>query len=299
MTLLALSDEEKKKIIEALEEDKEFRYTLMGLLGFKEILDRITRLEERYQRIDERIAGLEERFAELRERQQKLEERFAELGERFARLEERQQRLEEKFAELEERFAKLEERQQRLEERFVELEEKFARLEERQQKLEERFAKLEERQQRLEEKFARLEERQYRLEEEMRETRRVLITIAHRFGILSEAGFREAMKYVVEEVFGTAIVEKKSLRDTEGIVYGHEAIIDIDVLIRDKEHIIIEVKSRVSRGDIVELYRIGKLYEKTYKIKPRLVIIGGFIDPKAWETASKLRVEIKPALKTD
>ena len=269
--LLSLSDEEKKKIIEALEEDKEFRYTLMGLLSFKEILDRITRLEERYQRIDERIARLEEKFAKLEERQQKLEERFAELEERFARLEERQQRLEEKFA----------------------------RLEERQQKLEERFAKLEERQQRLEEKFARLEERQYKLEEEMRETRRVLIAIAHRFGILSEAGFREAMKYVVEEVFGTAIVEKKSLKDTEGIVYGHEAIIDIDVLIRDKEHIIIEVKSRVSRGDIVELYRIGKLYEKTYKIKPRLVIIGGFIDPKAWETASKLRVEIKPALKTD
>ncbi|RLG88334.1 MAG: hypothetical protein DRO16_05190 [Thermoprotei archaeon] len=282
---MSLSDEEKKKIIEALEEDKEFRYALMGLLSFKEILDRITRLEERYQRIDERIARLEERFAKLEERQQKLEERFAELEERFARLEERQQRLEEKFAELEERFAKLEERQQRLEERFVELEE--------------RFAKLEERQQRLEEKFARLEERQYKLEEEMRETRRVLITIAHRFGILSEAGFREAMKYVVEEVFGTVIVEKKSLKDTEGIVYGHEAVIDIDVLIRDKEHIIIEVRSRVSRGDIVELYRIGKLYEKTYKIKPRLVIIGGFIDPEAWETASKLGVEIKPAIKTN
>ncbi len=255
--LLALSDKEKKKIIEALEEDKEFRYTLMGLLGFREILDRITRLEERYQKIDERLARLEERFT----------------------------KLEEKFAELEERFSKLEESQQRLEERFA--------------KLEEKFAKLEERQQRLEEKFARLEERQYRLEEEMRETRRVLITIAHRFGLLSEAGFREAMKYVVEEVFGTALVEKKSLRDAEGIVYGHEAVIDIDVLIRDKEHIIIEVKSRVSRGDIVELHRIGKLYEKTYNVKPRLVIIGGFIEPKAWETANKLGVEIKPVIKTD
>ena len=107
------------------------------------------------------------------------------------------------------------------------------------------------------------------------------------------------MKYVIEEVFGTAIVEKKSLRDTEGFVYGHEAVIDIDVLIRDKEHIIIEVKSRVSRGDIVELYRIGKLYEKTYKVKPRLVIIGGFIDPEAWNTASKLGIEIKPVFRTE
>ncbi len=254
---MALSAEDKRRIIEALEEDKEFRYALMGLLGFKEILDRISRLEERYQKIDERIAKLEERFV-------KLEERFT--------------KLEEKFAELEERFVKLEER--------------FAKLEERQQKLEERFARLEERQQKL-------EERQQRLEEEMKETRRVLITIAHRFGILSEAGFREAMKYVVEETLGAGLVEKKTLRDEEGIVYGHPAVIDIDVLIRDKEHIIIEIKSRVSRGDVAELYRIGKLYEKIYNVKPKLVIIGGFIEPEAWGTASKLGVEIKPSIKMD
>ncbi len=50
--------------------------------------------------------------------------------------------------------------------------------------MKERFVK-------LEEKFARLEERQTRLEEEMRDTRRVLTVIAHRFGILSESSFRE------------------------------------------------------------------------------------------------------------
>ena len=42
-----LSIEEKKRFLKALEEDLEFRYAVMGLLGFKEILDRITRLEER------------------------------------------------------------------------------------------------------------------------------------------------------------------------------------------------------------------------------------------------------------
>ena len=45
-----LSIEEKKrflKVLKVLEEDLEFRYAVMGLLGFKEILDRITKLEER------------------------------------------------------------------------------------------------------------------------------------------------------------------------------------------------------------------------------------------------------------
>ena len=262
--------------MKALEEDREFRYALMGLLGFKEILDRITRLEEWFKKLYERQQKLEER-------QLRLEEEFKKLEERFARIEERQQRLEERQQRLEEEFKKLAER-------FVRIEERFAKLEERQQRLEERQQKLEERQQRLEERFARIEE-------EMRETRRVVIVIAHRFGVLSESGFREAMKYVVEDVLGVAKVERWTYRDDEGFVYGYPAVVEVDVAIRNGEHILIEVKSRVSKGDIAELSRIGKLYEKVVGVKPRLVIIGGFIDSDTYEAAAKLGVEIRPAIK--
>ncbi|MCS7108360.1 MAG: hypothetical protein RMH77_07280 [Sulfolobales archaeon] len=41
-----LSVEEKERILSALEVDREFRYALMGLLGFKEVLERVTKLEE-------------------------------------------------------------------------------------------------------------------------------------------------------------------------------------------------------------------------------------------------------------
>ena len=219
---------------------------------------------------------------------------FQELLERFQRLEERQQRLEEKFAELEEKFAKLEERQQKLEERFAELEERFARLEERFARLEERFAELEARQQRLEERFAKLEERVTRLEEEARETRRVLAVIAHRFGVLSEEAFREAMKYVVEEVFGVAMVDRWVYHDREGQVYGYPSIVEVDVVVRDSEHILLEVKSRVSRADVAELYKIGLLYERVEGKKPRLVILGGFVDEGARTLAKRMGVEIVP-----
>ncbi len=216
---MSLSAEEKRRILRALEEDQEFRYVLAGLIGYREILDRITSLEER----------------------------FAELEERFARLEERQTRLEERFAELEERFA-------------------------------------------------RLEERQTRLEEEMRDTRRVLTVIAHRFGVISESSFREGMRYVVEEVLGVAKVTKLKLRDEEGLVYGHPSEVDVDVVIKDGVHILVEVKSRVSKGDVAELYRVGLLYERMKGVKPRLLIIGGFIDRNSWETASRLGIEIRPII---
>jgi len=65
-----LTREEKERLLRAVEEDREFRYALMGLLGMKELLERFTKLEERQAR-------LEERQQKLEERQQKLEERFA------------------------------------------------------------------------------------------------------------------------------------------------------------------------------------------------------------------------------
>ena len=219
MIKMSLSAEEKRRILRALEEDQEFRYALAGLLGYKEILDRITSLEGRFAY---------------------LEERFAELGEKFARLEERQ-----------------------------------IRLEERQTRLEERFAKL---------------------EEEMRDTRRVLTVIAHRFGVISESSFREGMKYVFEDVLGVVKVTKLRLRDEEGLVYGHPSDVDVDIVIKDGVHILVEVKSRVSKGDVAELYRIGLLYEKMRGVKPKLLIIGGFIDENSWETASRLGVEIRPVV---
>ncbi len=265
MTSSASEREKLKKIlIGLLEEDREFRYSVMGLLGFRDILDRIVRLEER--------------FAKLEERQQKLEERQQMLEERFAKLEER-------FAELEERMIRLEERQQKLEERFV-------KLEERQQKLEERFAKLEERQQRLEERFLKVEE-------ELRETRRVLNTIAHRFGILTEVGFRDAMRYVLTEVLGVAEVKKLIMRDEEGIVYGYPSEVDIDIAVIDKEHVIIEVKSRVDVGDVAILARKAVLYEKKKGVKPKAVILGGYVTSRAYEAGARLGVEVKPYLKED
>lgn len=147
------------------------------------------------------------------------------------------------------------------------------------------------------ERFARLEERFNELLEEIRELRRIIMVVSHRFGVLTESAFREAMKYVVEEVLGAGAVRRVTMYDEEGLVYGHKSEVEVDLVVRDREHILVEVKSRVSRGDVAELYRVGLLYEKLYGVKPRLVLVGGFIDTDAWETAGALGVALKPALK--
>jgi len=64
----------KEEFLRLLDEDREFRYAVMGRLGFTELLERFARLEERQ-------AALEERQAALEERQQRLEERVARVEE--------------------------------------------------------------------------------------------------------------------------------------------------------------------------------------------------------------------------
>ncbi len=78
------------------------------------------------------------------------------------------------------------------------------------------------------------------------------MAIAHRFGVISEDAFRQAMS-VVEEILGAIRVERWVYRDEEGLVYGRPAVAEVDVAIRDGEHILLELKSRVSKADIAEL----------------------------------------------
>jgi len=135
------------------------------------------------------------------------------------------------------------------------------------------------------------------VEEELGKLRRTLLIIAHGLGVISNAEFREAMKEAIKKVLGTAKVERWVYRDDEGFVYGYPSVVEVDIVVRDKEHVLVEVKSRVSKGDVAELYRIMKLYERVKGVKPKAVIIGGLIDPEAYEAAAKLNVEVKPVVR--
>ncbi len=227
--MAVLTQEEKQRILEAIERDREFRYALMGLLGYREVLERIARLEERTLRIEER--------------QQRLEEEVKRVWEEIARMREECKRLWEAVKNMLERMERLENR--------------------------------------------------------VDEFDRLVKVIGHRFGVITEEKLRHVLKFVVEDVLKMAKVSKMSLRDEEGIVYGHPAVVDIDVAVTDKEHIIIEFKSRASRGDVAELYCVGRLYEKLMGVRPRLLLVAGYVDPDAWESAARLGVEVRPAIRGD
>ncbi len=117
--------------------------------------------------------------------------------------------------------------------------------------------------------------------------------LGFRYGLFTEEAFREAIKYLVSDLLRAYTVKRWTYYDSEGFVFGHPSIIDVDVLIRDNEYVLIEYKALIDRGDVAELAREGMLYEKANKVKPKLLIVGPAIRKRALELARELGVEVR------
>ena len=134
----------------------------------------------------------------------------------------------------------------------------------------------------------RLEEHNRRFEEHARMLKGLDLKIealGSRWGIFSEQAFREGMKSIVEQYFGGE-VERWITDDEEGIVFGHPSKVEVDLIVKDGEHILIEIKSSIHKSDVSKLFKEGILYEKVKGVKPKLAIISPFVEPDAKEEAA-------------
>ena len=185
------------------------------------------------------------------------------------------------------------------EERLVKLEERITRIEAAIEELtkivkahEERLAKVEDRLTRLETVVEKLANAVSVHSMRLDSFDRRLMALGARWGVESEEAFRNAMKGIVEGILGVARVSKWVYFDKDGVVYGYPSQVDVDVAIKDSTHILVEVKSSVSRGDVSEFSRVGRLYEMVTGIKPRLVMVTPFIDDRGLEAARTLGIEV-------
>ena len=115
----------KKRFLELLKTDEEFRYTVAGYIGLGEILETLKELREKaeehdrkfneiLERLDRHTAILEEHTKLLEEHGRRLEEHDRKFNEILAELKAHRQMLEEHSRRLEEHSKKLEEHDRRL-----------------------------------------------------------------------------------------------------------------------------------------------------------------------------------------
>jgi len=152
---------------------------------------------------------------------------------------------------------------------------------------------------RYDEELARLREDMNKLREDMNEgfqlLRRHIDALGARWGLLAEESFRAGMVGVVERYFGGR-VRRWTHYDEEGFVFGFPSPVEVDMVISDKEHILMEIKSSVSRADVYELWRIGQLYERIRGVKPRLAIVSPFVREEARKLAKELGIDVYTSL---
>jgi len=150
--------------------------------------------------------------------------------------------------------------------------------------------------QELAEAQKRTEQRVKELAEAQIQTRKDLhahlSAIGARWGIQTEESFRTAIQAVLGEFAGLR-VERFAAYDAEGEVFGRPDQVEIDVLVRDGQTILSEIKSSMSRGDVYLLARKVAFYERRQGVKvDRTIIITPMLDPRAQPVANALGIQV-------
>ena len=118
----------------------------------------------------------------------------------------------------------------------------------------------------------KLAEAQGRTEQEIRELRKSLsdqiAALGSRWGIYNEGTFRPTMYGVLKEMEGITV--------KEGDYGGRQ----VDVVIRNGGHILLEITSRMHAKDIDHLYRSADDYEQQEGVRPKLMVATSYISPK-------------------
>ena len=132
------------------------------------------------------------------------------------------------------------------------------------------------------------------LKEVRRVDRRIDTTIGAlgaRWGLTTEKAFRGAIKSILEELTDMK-VERYLSYDEKGDVFGHPDQVELDVVLKNGEVWIIEIKSSVSKADMYVFDRKVKFFEnKEGRKVSRKIVISPMIEPKAFEVAERLGIE--------
>jgi len=130
----------------------------------------------------------------------------------------------------------------------------------------------------VDKRFEEMDRRFNQLVLEMREgfarVDRTISALGARWGLMSERAYRNGIRELLHSKLGWK-VEQWEVMDKEAVVYGKPSIVEVDLLIKDDVHTLIEI-----------------LYEKISKIKPELLIITPFCDEKARIFAKENNVKI-------
>ncbi|MEM2922987.1 MAG: hypothetical protein QW560_01060 [Candidatus Nitrosocaldus sp.] len=307
-------EELKKTLLDLLLEDKEFRHAVAGAIGYKELLDRFARVEERMAKnqanSNRRFVRIEKEIRDLREEMNKLRqdmlEGFRRHDAEFARvwesIEKLRQDMQEGFRrhdeELKRHWESIEKLRQDMLEGFRRHDEEFARVWESIEKLRQDML---EGFRRHDEEFAKMRQD---MQEGFKRHDKLLQELWVGQGSLGRRMGKDLEKLILniyrDQLMQLGIDKDKARRfkyiDKEGLYGLKGKVYEFDVVVSNSHVDILEVKSYMEEEDMVVFYEkvnsIRQVIEVEYRAGvKRLIAVAVHIDKEAVDKARELGIE--------
>ncbi|MFO1422006.1 MAG: DUF3782 domain-containing protein, partial [Candidatus Competibacteraceae bacterium] len=113
-----------------------------------------------------------------------------------------------------------------------------------------------------------------------------------RWGIASEHSFRAALKGILEKSFGVEVLNVNEF-DDEGMVFGAPDQVEIDIIIKNGELILCELKSSMSKSDMYTFDRKVRYYERRHQRQvQRKIAVSPMVPQPVRAIAEKLGIEV-------
>jgi hypothetical protein len=145
--------------------------------------------------------------------------------------------------------------------------------------------------------FATLGRSQERLERSQQRTEDRLLVLGNRWGPQNEAAVRSALRGLLAGL--GYVVESYSSFDGTGEVHGIPAPVEIDVVVRDSELWLVEIKGRVSGNDLYAFIRKARFYQaQTGRQPTRRIIVAPVVEEPAQARATQEGIECYSAADT-
>ena len=125
-----------------------------------------------------------------------------------------------------------------------------------------------------------------------REYESTIGALGSRWGLSSEASFRNALAGILTESFGVEVLNL-NLYDHEGDVFGRPDQVELDVIIKNGMTIACEIKFSIDKAGMYSFGRKAEFYEK-HEQRPisRKIVISPMVDDRARPVAEALSIEI-------
>jgi len=179
----------------------------------------------------------------------------------------------------------------RIEEQGKRIEEQGQRIEEQGKRIEEQGKRIEEQGKRIGDLAEAVRDQGQRIEDAFRH----VAALGARWGLQSEEAFREGMRSVLGQRLGARVRRWEGF-DQEGVVFGHPASVELDIVVSNGTTLVIEVKSHVSTADLAAFERKAKLYEKQTGVRVARMVVSPSVDLRAAEMAHDLGIEVSTSL---